>query len=124
MGVTQTVIDAIKVAALGEFDAATHIGVGDDATAENPTHTDLQGPILRNAFDEASSKNTALGTYDFTALVGLTEANGSTIEECGLFSAASGGTMYLRKLLTTPIAKTATKELSIGIKVTTTVTNS
>jgi len=124
MGVTQTIIDAIKVASLAEFDTATHIGIGDDATAENPAHTDLLGPILRNAFDEAAVKVEALGTYDFSVAVGLTEGNGNTIEECGLFSASSGGTMFLRKLLTTPIPKTATKEVSIGIKVTTTVTNS
>lgn len=124
MGATQTAMIAIRTAALEQFDTATYIGVGTDNTGESAAHTDLLAPVIRKAFDEAALKNVSLGTYDFSAIIGLTEANGTTLQETGLFVASSGGDMFLRKLLTSAIAKTSSKELSIGLKVTITVSDS
>jgi hypothetical protein len=124
MGATQTLKESIQAQALASFDTAAYVGFGSDNTVESPAQTDLIVPVIRKAFDEVSLKNDSLGTYEFSAIAGLTEANGETLQEAGLFVEAADGAMFLRKLLTTGITKTASKEVSIGIKVTITVTDS
>ncbi len=116
MGASQTLLDSIKEAALAELADASHIGFGTGATAESPAQTTLIAEVIRKAFDEAVIEGA--GTLDFSATLGLTEGNGSTMAEAALFNAASSGTMYMRKLLTTTVAKTASIELSIGMRLT------
>jgi hypothetical protein len=120
MGATQTILDSIEAAALAEFADSSHIGFGTGTTAEAPSQTTLTTEIIRNAFDEAVIEG--VGTLDYSATLGLTEGNSNTFAEVGLFNAASSGTMYARKLLTTTVAKTSTMELSVGIRVSISVT--
>lgn len=123
MVVTNPILTAVKTAALAEFDSASHIGFGTGNTAPNVVDTDLDIPLLRKAFDEGAAKNIGNGTYDFSATMGLTEGNGNTIKETGLFDAASGGNLFIRELLTTDVVKDVSKELTVGLRITITVTN-
>jgi len=117
MVVTKTIKDLIKSAALAEFDSMTHIGFGTGTTTPSENDSDLTTPVIRVALDETPIKSESSGTYDFSALLGLTEGNGNTLAETGLFSAVSGGTMSLKDLLSVTVAKTASIELSIGLRV-------
>lgn len=116
-------ITEIMTAILAEFDSETHIGFGTDASAESSGDTALGAEVIRKAFDEAAIKSIAGGTYDFSATIPLTEGNGSTYAEVGLFDAASSGNMASRKLLTNTVAKTASIELSVGLQISVTITN-
>jgi hypothetical protein len=122
VGVTQTIMDNIKMVALDEFDNASYIGWGTSNQAESPADTDLIASVIRKAFDEVPIKNTSAGIYDFSATLGLTEANSNTLRETGLFDISSGGDMFIRKLLPVEIAKDSTKEVSVSMRVTITVT--
>jgi len=123
MTITQTTITNIKTAALAEFDDVAYIGLGDDATTPSVLDTDLLGPVIRKALDETAVKDIPNGTYDFATTLGLTEGNGSTLEETGLFEQSTGGNMLDRSLLTASVDKTSSKELSVGLRITVTVTN-
>lgn len=119
-GVTPTLQDQIKESALARFDAYTHMAWG---TGTGVALTTLHTETVRKALSEAIEKNVGAGTYEFNGLLGLTEGNGGTIAEVGIFSANSGGVMAIRKLFTTPVAKNTSIELSTGIRVTVTVTS-
>lgn len=108
---------AIRTAALAEFDSMTHIGFGTGTATPLSADTDLTTPIIRVAFDETAIKNIPSGTYDFSGILGLTEGNTNTMGEIGLFNAPSAGTMTIKKLLTTTVPKSATVELSLGLRV-------
>ena len=118
MVVTKILKDNIKASALAEFDNMSHIGFGTGVTTPTDLDTALTTPIIRKTFDETPIKNTGLGTYEFSTILGLTEANGNTLAETGLFDAETGGTMSLKKLLNNTVSKTESVELSIGLKVT------
>ena len=124
MVVSQDILDAIKTAALAEFDPSSHIGFGSGTTTPSPLDTDLTTPIVRKPFDEVPVKNITNGTYDFATTLALTEGNGSNVSEVALFDALTAGTMFNKKLLSYVIAKDATKEFSVGMRVTIEVTNS
>jgi len=123
MAITSTIISSIKTAALAEFDTMTHIGFGTDNTPASPSDTALGAEVARKAFDETPVKDELNGTYDFATTLGLSEGNGNTLEEIGLFDAASGGNMALRELLNNSVPKTSSIELSVGIQVQVEVTN-
>ena len=123
MVVQEDIIEDIKTSALAAFDSTTHIGFGTGTTPPSPSDTDLTTPIIRKAFDETPIKNVVAGTYDFSANLGLTEGNGNTFGETGLFDAVSSGNMYIKKLLTNLVPKTSAVELSIGLRVNVEVTN-
>lgn len=121
MVVTNTIKTAIKSAALAEFDSMTHMGFGTGTATPSGADTDLTTPIVRVAFDETPVKNVSAGTYDFSALLGLTEGNTNDLAEMGIFTSSSGGDMGVKKLLSTIVAKSASVELSVGLRVTVTV---
>lgn len=102
---------------LGVLDDLTNMGFGDDNTTTDVSDTTLGNEIIRKVFDETKIKNTCAGTYDFSGLVGLTEANGNTLKETSLQVASSGGVMRLRALLPTEVTKTIDKDLSCGIRI-------
>lgn len=116
-------LDDMKALALGVFDDLTQMGFGDDSTPTSTSDTTLGNEFLRKIFDETPLKSPGAGTYDFSAAVGLTEGNGNTFRETGLFNASSGGDMRFRALLPTQVAKTADKDLSVGIRITVEVEN-
>jgi len=123
MTVQQTTLDNIKTEALAEFDDLIEMAFGTGTGAEDPSDTALGNEIERNVFDETPLKSIAAGTYDFSGLLGLSEGNGNTIAEVGLFNSSSGVTMKSRKLLTNTVAKTSNKDLSVGIRITVEVIN-
>ena len=122
MVVTKLRKNNIRNEALNLFDAETHIGFGTGVTAPDEDDTDLTTPIIRIPFDEPSTKNLPLGKYDFSAILGLTEANGNDLAEMGLFDAETAGNMSVKKLLGTTVTKTTDVELSIGLRVSVNVT--
>ena len=116
MTVQSTILDNIKTAALGEFDIFTHIAFGDDNTTPSASNTTLNNEVLRKTLED-SIKNTGTGTYLFEMRVALTEADGETIREIGIFNQATGGTMGTHNL-TQEVAKTNDKEVVIDVQVT------
>ena len=116
MVVSNTILDAIKTNALDQFDSYTHIAVGDDNTAATAADTALGNEFFREAFID-SVKDTGAATYTFSIQLGLTEGNGNTLREVGVFDAAAAGNMALRTVLPTEFAKTADKEVWIDVAV-------
>lgn len=88
----------------------SHIAIGTDATAATATDVSLGAEVDRNAIVSDSASG-AVAT--FKAFFGKTEANGNTIAEVGMFDQASGGTMFCRSILSSTIAKDATKSITI-----------
>lgn len=123
MTATNIILDNIKDSALDEFASSSHIGFGTDNTTPSESDTTLGAEVIRKAFDEAAIKNLGNGTYDFSATLGLTEGNGSTLQEVGLFDAAASGNMFIRNLLTQSVAKTTSIELSVSLRATISVVN-
>ena len=68
------------------------------------------------------TKNATNGTYDFSAVFRLSQADGDSITEVGIFDAASSGNMALRKLLPVTVNKTDV-QLEITVRVTITASN-
>lgn len=98
----------------GTGTSITHFGLGSGAgstTAVAAGQTDLQG-ATKNRYaltaKDASTNATLVAQY----YLGSATENGNTINEAGLFTAASGGTMYNRLVLGTPIVKTASVAVS------------
>lgn len=92
----------------------THFGLGSGAgstTAAAAGQTDLQGATKTRA-----ALTSTVATTDATLIcqyyLGSGTLNGSTLNEAGLFTAASAGTMYNRIVLGTPIVKTASVAVS------------
>lgn len=121
MGITNLHIEDSKEAELNLFDAYSYMAWGDGTAAEAPTDTTLDNEIIRKLFDEPSTKNIGAGTYSFKGRLSLSEANGTTLSEIGIFDAVSGGKMPIRKLLPVPKAKTSDIEIAARLKVTITV---
>jgi hypothetical protein len=84
-------------------DGLTHFAVGTNATAEVAANTTLGTETARELITQ-KTKNSAQLTVKY--YLGSGVANGVTLAECGLFNAASAGTMYARATYT-GIAKTA-----------------
>jgi len=125
MVVTTTTLTNIKTSSLAEFDDLTHMAFGSGTKTpkfgtEDPT---LASELVRKLFDEAKVKSIGAGTYDFSGTLGLTEANGNTISNMGLFNASSGGDMKLVELLTIAVPKTVAIDLSVGVRITVEVIN-
>jgi hypothetical protein len=121
MVVVQVGLDAAEAFALNHFDGFTHIGIGTGTGADGPSRTTLETEVARNAFD-SSVKNAGAGTYDFTGVFTISQADGQTITEVAIFDAASSGTMALRKLLPVSVSKSSI-QLEITVRVTVTASN-
>lgn len=82
----------------------THVAVGTGTTAVVVTDTTLQTQVLREAATEKTAASAQLTVKYYLA---SGSANGNTLAEAGLFTAASGGTMYVRAILSSTIVKTS-----------------
>lgn len=109
-------ITAAEQAVLNIFDTVGFVGVSTDTSNELSSSTVLTGEVFRKALD-ATLKDSVLMTYEFDGTIGLTEANGNTIDKIGFFTAISGSNLVLSKLLTAAIAKDSTKEINIGYQI-------
>lgn len=96
----------------------THLAVGTGTTAVAASDTILGTEVYRDALISLTAAAAKLTAVYY---LGTGSANGHTLAEAGLFTAASGGTMYARALLASTIAKTAaitvtfTWELTFGV---------
>lgn len=88
------------------FTAPTHMAWGDSSTAASATDTSLASEIERN---ELTSERNAR-TVEYISTLNTTEANGSTIQEVGMFNAATNGTIFSRSIIS-PISKNSTFEI-------------
>ena len=77
----------------GSGDNLSHFAVGTDGTTTTDSMSALQSEIFRNSITRLDLENNKLVVNYFLA---SNEANGNTIQEAGIFNAASGGTMYAR----------------------------
>jgi len=83
----------------------THFGYGTGTTAPTAAETAL---VAQTARDVLTGKvGTVSKTWTATYYMSSSTGNGSTYGEAGLFTAASGGTMFARVKLNPAIAKTA-----------------
>jgi hypothetical protein len=82
----------------------TYMAVGTGSTAAAAGDTTLGTEVFRGAVSQRVSTAKTLTVKWF---VGSTQANGSTLTEAGIFNASSGGTMFARAVLATPIAKSS-----------------
>lgn len=117
MVINETVIQAIEDATLDQFDGVGFIGFSDDGSSELPSADVLTGEFLRKAL-EATDKDLIAGTYEWEGLLGLTEANGETLQKFGLFLALTGDNLQLSKLLDVAISKDSTREINVGYQIT------
>lgn len=102
-----------RIAALLAQDSTafpSHLAIGTDNTATQASDTTMGGEVDRNALGSTSSSG-AVVTYK--AFFGKTEGNTNTIWEVGLFDDATSGTMIARSILSSSVAKDATKSLTI-----------
>ena len=87
----------------GPTQYVTHLAVGTSATAISSTQTALVAEVFR---DQITQRITSDGQLRLKYYLSSTSANGNTLQEAGLFNAASAGTMFAR-VATVAIAKTA-----------------
>lgn len=71
----------------------THLGIGSGANPAQSLDTALQAELLRDLFTKRASGDASL---TLTYFLGSTAANGSTLREAGLFTAATAGTLFAR----------------------------
>jgi hypothetical protein len=86
----------------------THIAVGDDDTTPTEGDTTLGNETFR---DTATVTQSGL-TLTVKGLLDVTENNGNTVKELGLFDAAASGNMYSRNL-TTVVDKDGNTEIRL-----------
>jgi len=94
----------------------THGAVGTGTTAPAAGDTTLQTEVLRKTLTVTTNPSTGKAHLEF--VVDYTEANGNTLTEVGIFNAASGGTMLMRKLFASSIPKTRDKKITVVVETT------
>jgi hypothetical protein len=82
----------------------TRFAVGTGVTAVNAAQVQLVNEVWRDVF---TTKTKSEAQVEIRYFLTATTANGNTLNEAGLFSAPTGGTMYARVLFSEPIAKTS-----------------
>lgn len=98
-----------KALAADSFTAPTHLAIGDDDTAAATTQTDIQGTELARVALDSTTRTTNTVTYVATFPAGT---GTGTVEEAGIFNAASSGEMLCR-FLTGTITKGAGDTLTV-----------
>ena len=110
------IVGNVEQATLTEFDVINDLGFSTDGSEELPSSDTLAGEFLRKVLT-IKDKDTVGLTYEFDALLGLTEGNGNTLQKFGLFTAISGDNLKLSKVLADAIAKTADREINVGYQI-------
>ena len=90
----------------------SHSGVGTGTTAETPADTALETSVLRKARQEYTE---GVSDVVISLFIGSTEANGNDLTETGVFDAASGGNMMMRRTFPL-IGKTASIDMWIDVE--------
>ena len=95
----------------------THFAVGTGATPAAASDTALDTEVFR---DSVTQRTKTAKTLTVTYYLATGDANSHTLREAGLVTAATGGTLFARAVLASPIVKTAslsvtfTWELSVA----------
>ena len=116
MVLNEDIVGSVEQATLTEFDVITHLGFSNDGSTELPSSDTLAGEFLRKVLT-VKDKDTVGLTYEFDALLGLTEGNGETLQKFGLFTDLAGDTLQLSKVLAEAIAKTSDREINVGYEI-------
>ena len=97
------------IANLNRTTNITHCALGTDNTAAAATQTTLESENYRKAIDfkDSGASSTAV-TIETT--FGVFESNGVSLNEAGLFTESSAGTMFSRFVFASPVSKTAAIE--------------
>ena len=82
----------------------THFAVGTSAAAVTAADTALGTEVFRDTLTQKTADAAKLVCKYYLA---TGSANGDTLREAGLLTAASGGTLYARVTLASPIVKTS-----------------
>lgn len=93
---------------------ASHLALGTSTTDPTVDDTALGNEVFRTGVTSTLDDGTSLSTSTF---IDTSEANGNTIEEVGLFTASSGGTL-LNHASVQSVAKTSSKTLTIDVTLT------
>ena len=101
-------------------DETTHVAFGSGSGTPTENDSMMENEIIRVAREEVS-RDVATGETTISATLGLTQANGNTINRVATFDAASGGNMSSHSVIS-EVAKTNEKELRVDIIITTEVT--
>ena len=117
MVLNEGIIISLEQASLDEFDIIDHMGFSSNGIPESSDSDTLTGEFLRTVLS-VKNKDTVALTYEFDALLGLTEGNGNTLQKIGLFETLGGDDLKLSKLLETAVAKTADREINVGYQIT------
>lgn len=90
----------------------THFAVGTSATAVSAAQTTIVAEVFRDQITQYIATTNAAAQFKYYLASG--DANGNTLREIGLFSAASGGTMMARAILASPIVKNSSTTVTFS----------
>lgn len=93
----------------------THIGVGTGTTPPAAGDTALETEVHVEAVTVVTSTD---GLATLKAVIGTGDANGNTLSEAGLLTAASSGVLFARLLFDPTVAKTSADTVTITWTVT------
>lgn len=116
MTLNEGIVAALEQSALDEFDVIDYMGFSNDGSAELPSADTLAGEFLRKILSVKSKDAVAL-TYEFDAVLGLTEGNGETLQKFGLFMTLAGNDLKISKVLAAAISKTSDREINVGFQI-------
>lgn len=94
-GLHEYIVDNLDPSQSVNLDAS-HLAVGTGTTQPASGNTSLNNEVFRVATTDDSDNGTTLFTSTF---LDTSEANGNTLEEVGLFTASSGGTLLNHSLI-------------------------
>ena len=115
MVLNEDLISVIEQNTLDALDVINDMGFSDSGVTELPSADTLAGEFNRKVLT-VKNKDTDLITYEFDAILGLTESNGETLRKFGLFTAISGNNLQFSKVLDDSIPKTADIEINVGFE--------
>jgi hypothetical protein len=114
--VTAAGLDLMRDRLKGTAAALSHFAVGTGNTATAAGDTALVTEVFRDVYTQVTLAAAAMTIRYY---LGPNDANGHTLREVGLFNAASGPTLFARRVMVTPINKdidtAATFEWTISI---------
>lgn len=110
VGLNESIVDNIDINQ--SFDReASHLAVGTDDSDTSSADTALGNEVARFSVTDTVDNGSEI---DISTFIDTSEANGNTLKEVGLFTAASGGKM-LNHALITDVVKTPEKTLTITV---------
>lgn len=95
----------------------TYVGLGSGTSPASATDTALQTELTVAGYSRALASLSSVGTAWVSTSLFPAGDGTANITEAGIFSAATGGTMFAHQVFS-PIGKTATDELTITWSVT------